>query len=147
MKIIPCTITAARAFVRLHHRHHKPPVSGLFALALALEDEVVGVAIVGRPVARALDDGFTCEVTRVAILEGHKNGCSMICSAAWRAARALGYTKMITYTLESENGASLRGAGWTESGKVRGRQWSCPSRPREASETVENKRRWMIESK
>lgn len=144
-KITPCTISAARRFVAEHHRHHKPPVSGLFALGLTdNQDELIGVAIVGRPVARALQDGATAEVTRVCILDGHANACSMILSAAWRAARALGYTRLITYTLESEAGASLRGAGWTEAAKVKGRQWSCPSRPRGENSIKEDKRRWEV---
>lgn len=137
----PLTITAARAFVDAFHRHHKAPVSGLFAVGVETDGELIGVAIIGRPVARGNQDGYTAEVTRLAVLEGHPNACSMLYGAAWRAARALGYKRLITYTLVSESGGSLKASGWREVGRVTGRQWSCPSRPRKES-NVEDKVRW-----
>ena len=113
LTMTPCFLTAAIAFVKQHHRHNKPPVGGLFAAAVRHGNVLVGVAIVGRPVARRFQDGVTCEITRCCVLpDAPKNVPSMLYGAAWRAARALGWQRMITYTLQSESGASLRGAGW-----------------------------------
>ena len=141
LEIVPATIGEARAFVEQHHRHHGPPVSGLFAVAVAVGEEVRGVAIVGRPVARGLQDGFTAEVTRVATL-GDPNACSMLYGACWRAARAIGYRKLVTYTLDTEPGTSLRAAGWRVVGEVTAHSWSCPSRPRVDKAPLQGKLRW-----
>jgi hypothetical protein len=142
LEIVPISITDASEFVRRVHRHHPPPVSGKFAVAIANDQEhVVGVGIAGRPVARGLDDGWTVEVTRVAT-DGARNACSKLYAACWRAARALGWRKLITYTLDSESGASLRGAGWKVVGEVSGRSWNTPSRPRVDKHPLQNKIRW-----
>ena len=90
LQIIPMSIGDAREYIAQHHRHHRPPVSGLFAVGVAEGNTVCGVAVVGRPVARGIDDGWTAEVTRVAT-DGARNACSMLYGACWRAARALGY--------------------------------------------------------
>lgn len=119
----------ANAFVTRHHRHHPPAVGHLFSLGAALADDIVGVAIVGRPVARMRDDGVTAEITRLCT-DGTRNACSFLYGAASRAAFALGFRRIGTYILASEGGASLRAAGWRLIGEVRGRSWSCPSRPR-----------------
>jgi hypothetical protein len=100
--------------------------------------ELVGVATVGRPVARALDDGLTSEVTRLAT-NGHPNACSMLYGAARRASIAKGYRRGLTYILESEDGASLRAAGWHFLWAVKGRSWDCPSRPRTDKHSTEDK--------
>ena len=92
--------------------------------------EIVGAAIVGRPVSRQLDDGWTVEVTRVAVEDGHPNACSMLYGACWRAARAMGYRRAVTYTLRSERGTSVRGAGWKCIGETGGGSWSRERRPR-----------------
>ena len=97
----------------------------------------------GRPVARMLDDGYTLEVTRCCTL-GDKNASSMLYGAIRRAAKALGYKKCITYTLESESGISLKASGWTHVSDVRGRSWTTPSRPREDNHPLDNKRRWEV---
>lgn len=144
LRVVPCTITRARAFVAEHHRHLAPPVSGLFAVGIARGEDLVGVAIVGRPVARELQDGRTAEVTRVCTA-GERNACSMLLSACRRGAHALGYQRLVTYTLTSEPGTSLRAAGWHEVASVRGRSWNCPSRPRSAS-PARDKRRWEAPS-
>lgn len=105
LEIVPCTISEAKAFVGQHHRHHNPPQGGLFAAAVADQAGVVrGVAVVGRPVARMATDGWTAEVIRVAT-DGCSNACSALYGACWRAARALGYKRLITYTLPEEGGA------------------------------------------
>lgn len=131
MTIAPCTISAAKDFVARHHRHNKPPVSGLFAVAAQQDGTVRAVAIVGRPVARALDKGRVCELTRLCS-DGTANACSLLYGAAARAAKALGWDKIITYTLASEPGTSLRASGWRREAELPPRPtWSCPSRPRQ----------------
>ncbi len=106
--------------------------------------EVVGVAMVGRPVARHLQDGWTAEVTRCCTT-GVKNACSMLYGACWRAARALGYRKLITYTLPEEGGGSLRGAGWWVVGNTNEpRGWNRPGRPRVDLHPLQCKLRWEI---
>jgi hypothetical protein len=152
LEIVPTTLAEANAFVEQHHRHHAPVVGAKFCLAVAADHDderqmcgglVVGVAIVGRPVSRRLDDGWTLEVTRVAT-DGTKNAASALYGAARRATFALGYRKLITYTLVSEPGTSLRAAGWKVLGEVRGRSWSCPSRPRIDKHPLQNKLRWEV---
>lgn len=140
--VVPCMLSDATKFVARHHRHHRAPQGGLFALAVAHGDVVVGVAIVGRPVARMLQDGWTAEVTRVCVLEGQRNVCSMLYGAAWRAARALGWRRLVTYTLVEESGASLRGAGWRCLGEAGGGSWDRAERPRIDAHPTQQKLRW-----
>lgn len=110
---IPVKLAEAIEFVRNFHRHSKPPVGGLFAVGASNGFALVGVAIVSRPVARKLDNGETAEVTRCCVHDdAPKNTCSFLYARCWQAAKALGWRKLITYTLQSESGASLRGAGW-----------------------------------
>ena len=142
MTLQPVTLTEAIAFVNQHHRHHIGPVGGLFAVGVGDGESVIGVAIVGRPVARMNQDGWTAEVTRLCTL-GSKNACSMLYAAAWRAARALGYRRLITYTLDTEPGTSLRAAGWREIGAVKGRSWHTPSRPRVDKHPTQGKICWQ----
>ena len=141
LTIVPITQREAFAFVERTHRHHKPPRGSILQLAVAKGNEVVGVAIVGRPVARGLQDGWTAEVNRVAT-DGSRNACSMLYGAAWRAVRALGYRRLVTYTLPEEGGASLRGAGFTLIGEAGGGSWSCKSRPRVDLHPLQVKFRW-----
>jgi hypothetical protein len=103
----------ANAFVASFHRHNKPPLGGLFQVGASDGERLVGVAITGRPVARRMQNGATAEVLRCCVLaDAPKGTCSFLYGACWRAAKALGWRKLITYTLQSESGASLRGAGW-----------------------------------
>lgn len=128
--VTPIDFAEANAFVDLHHRHHRPVVGCKFCIAVSDETGTVrGVAMVGRPIARMSDTGWTLEVNRVAT-DGARNACSMLYGAAWRAAKALGYRRLITYTLPSEGGASLRAAGWTLLGERGGGNWNVKSRPR-----------------
>jgi hypothetical protein len=143
LHLVPVTLREACAFVEQHHRHHKPPQGALFAIGCGAE-EIVGVAIVGRPVARMSDDGWTAEVTRLCTL-GTRNACSMLYQASWRAARAMGYQKLITYTLPEEGGASLRAAGWKLIGEAGGGSWSRGSRPRVDEHPTQEKFRWERE--
>lgn len=118
LRVVPMTLAEANAFIRQWHRHHKPVPGCKFCLGCA-DENIHGVAIVGRPVARALDNGWTLEVTRVAT-DATRNACSMLYAAAWRATKALGYTRLGTYTLPEEGGASLRAAGWRLVGEAGG---------------------------
>ena len=140
--ISPITLKEARVFVDRHHRHHRAPQGGLFAIGAAYYADVIGVVIVGRPVSRHQQDGWTAEVTRLAVLEGHKNACSMLYGAAWRATKALGWKRLITYTLKSEKGTSVKAAGWQEIGVTAGGSWSTPSRPRIDKHPLEQKVLW-----
>lgn len=141
LRVVPCSIRQASGFVAQHHRHHKPPRGALFALACMDDDRLCGVAIVGRPVARGLQDGLTCEVTRLCT-DGTRNACSILYGRARRAAGALGYRKVVTYTLPDEGGASLRAAGWDCAGAAGGGSWNCPSRPRTDQAPTQEKLRW-----
>jgi hypothetical protein len=131
LDVVPITLRAARTYVDQHHRHHPAPPGGLFAAAVFdTEDQIRGVIIVGRPVARHYQDGRTAEVTRCCT-DGARNACSMLYAAAWRAARALGYRRLITYTQAGESGASLRAAGWRViAQRPPHAGWDRPSRPR-----------------
>jgi hypothetical protein len=122
-------LAEANAFVREHHRHHKPVVGHVFSIGAALDGKIVGIAIVGRPVSRHRDDGVTAEVTRLAT-DGTHNACSFLYGASARAAFALGFKRIGTYILATEPGTSLAAAGWRMIGETPGRSWSVPSRPR-----------------
>lgn len=125
LTVVPCDFDDACAFVARHHRHHKPPVGHKFSMAVVdAESAVRGVCIVGRPVSRHLDNGMTLEVTRLAS-DGCPNACSCLYGAAWRAAKALGYTKLITYILDTESGTSLKASGWKLIGKRGGGVGIC----------------------
>jgi hypothetical protein len=137
----PIDLREANEFVGRNHRHHKKVIGHKFSLGVAAGDEVVGVAIVGRPVARMLDDGWTLEVTRICT-DGTSNACSKLYGAAWKATKALGYKKLITYTLPEEGGASLRGAGWKCVGEAGGGSWNCKSRPRVDMHPLQTKFKW-----
>ena len=128
LKLISITLADANAFVAAHHRHHRPVTGHKFSLGCEQDGRLVGVAIVGRPVSRYLDNGTTLEVNRLCTT-GEKNACSFLYGAAARAAKALGYQKLITYTLDTEPGTSLRAAGWTCAGLAGGKRWSGKRRP------------------
>lgn len=136
LHLTPVRFRDAAAFVAMWHRHHQPPVGMVFAVGAADGEGVLhGVAIVGRPVARLLDNGQTLEVTRTAT-DGTRNANSLLYGAAWRAAKALGYTRLITYTQAGETGASLRAAGWHVIAERPAQPgWDRPSRPRRATGT------------
>lgn len=148
MKLTPITLAEAKDFVNLHHRHNVAPCGHKFSIGLKDDnDTLIGVCIVGRPIARNLDDGETAEILRVCVLEGNRNANSMLYGAAVRACKAMGYTKVITYTLPEETGASLRASGFTQDGmtKKRPKGWDTPSRRREALEKYPKgqKIRWI----
>jgi len=143
LALAPITLMEANEFVQHVHRHSVPVVGHKFSLAAAKGDEVVGVSIVGRPIARALDDAWTLEALRVCT-DGSKNACSFLYAASWRAARALGYRKLVTYTRTDEPGTSLVAAGWRVVGEVTARSWHTPSRPRVDRDERVPRLRWEM---
>jgi hypothetical protein len=147
LRIMPVTFRQAVRFIAEHHRHHRPPRGMKFAIGVSDGRELVGVATVGRPVARHLDDGSTVEVTRTCTLQV-PNANSMLYGAAWRAARAMGYTCMVTYTQAGESGSSLRAAGFVRVAELRARPgWHTASRPRaDAGVDRVARTRWEIRS-
>ena len=114
MMLVPVTLKEARGFVGKHHRHNLPQVGHKFSVGLANDDEeLIGIATASRPVGRHLDDGLTLEITRVATT-GERNANSKLYGAISRAAFALGYRRLVTYTLVTESGSSLKASGWVE---------------------------------
>ena len=137
----PITFKEACEFINTHHRHHKPPQGWKFGIAVNDGREIVGIVTAGRPVARGFDDGWTIEVTRCCT-NGHKNAASKLYAAAWRAARAMGYKRIVTYTLDTEKGISLIVAGFKVIHKTEGGSWSCKSRPRVDKHPLNQKLLW-----
>lgn len=132
MILVPVDLTPAKRFVNEHHRHNEAPEGWRFGVGLEHDGELVGVAMVGRPVARKLQqaDRFLCEITRC-VTTGERNACSMLYGAACRMAKAAGYRRAITYSLPEEGGASLRAAGFVIDAELPdARPWSQPSRTR-----------------
>jgi hypothetical protein len=131
-EIVPLTLAQARRYVAEHHRHNEPPIGHRFSIGLQRGGALVGVVIAGHPQARKADDGRTLELLRLTT-EGDRNACSRLYSAACRAAFAMGYRKVITYTLEEEPGSSLLAAGFSVSGRTEGHQgWKHTAGPRAA---------------
>lgn len=143
LRVVPISLAEANEFVRQNHRHHRPVPGCKFTVAVAEEGRIVGVAIVGRPVSRMLDDGWTLEVNRTCT-DGTKNANSMLYGACWRAAKALGYRRLITYTLPEEGGASLKAANWKCIGEAGGGSWSRKERPRVDLHPTQAKLRWEV---
>ena len=131
MEVVPIPFATARAFVALHHRHHAPPAGHKFSLGAYLNGQLVGVAIVGRPSSRVLDQRGYLEVTRTCT-DGTRNANSCLYGAARREAKRLGCVHLVTYTMGHESGASLRGAGWRIDNIRSARPgWNTPARQRE----------------
>lgn len=143
LEIVPMTLKEANAFVEQNHRHHGKVVGHKFSIGCSDGERIVGVVIVGRPVSRYLDNGWTLEVNRLCT-NGSKNSCSMLYAAAWRAARAMGYKKLITYVLDTEPGTSLKAAGWRCVGKAGGLKWTGKRRPTVDLYPEQMKIKWEI---
>jgi len=109
LKFIP--LSSANAFVIENHRHHGSVIGHKFSIGLYDDGQLVGAAIVGRPTGRYLDDKKTLEVYRNCT-NGIHNGCSQLYGACAREAKKRGYSRIITFILESEPGTSLRASGW-----------------------------------
>ncbi|HVQ94227.1 MAG TPA: XF1762 family protein [Mycobacteriales bacterium] len=147
LTVVPVTFRQACAFIDAHHRHHRPPQGMRFALGVTDGTRLVGVATVGRPVARHLDNATTAEVTR-ACTDGTPNANSMLYAACWRAARALGYQRLLTYTQDGETGASLRAAGYHPTAhQPADPGWHRPSRPRTGDTGGVGRTRWEIHTR
>ena len=149
LRIVPISIKEANDFVLSFHRHCKPTPVSKFAIGASNGEKLVGVAIVGRPVARMLDNGTTAEVTRCCVLDDAPKGtCSFLYSRCWRVWAALGGEKLITYTLKSESGASLRGAGWRVVGQTPGHAKGWTNRPGREWQAIQGqaKFRWEMQA-
>lgn len=140
MKIVPCTVSAAKRYVKQWHRHLPSVQGGLFAAAVAVDGVVHGVAVAANP-ARVWQGTGRFVIARVAV-DGARNACTMLYGAMCRAGRALGYTEAWTYTLPEEPGTSLKAAAFEDMGLTDGGEWSRPSRSRSAAVRAEPKRRW-----
>jgi len=118
--------------VQQHHRHNDPPSGHKFSIGLEENTQLIGVITAGLPIARAQDDGYTLEITRCCVLENRRNANSKLYAAALRAAKAMGYRRVITYTLPEESGSSLKAVGFQLQGmtKFHPNGWDTPSRPR-----------------
>ena len=123
LQLQPIDYQEACIFIKEHHRHHIPPQGWKFGIAVNDGEKVVGVITIGRPVARNFDDGLTMEVTRCCT-DGTKNAPSMLYGAACRAVFAMGYRRLITYTLQKEPGTSLKSANWRLVGTAGGGSWN-----------------------
>jgi len=144
MLLTPLSLKQANDFVQRYHRHSLPAVGCKFAVGALKKAVLVGVAIAGRPVARLLDDGLTLEILRVCT-DGTKNANSFLYGRVRAVARAMGYRRVITYTLSSESGASLRAVGATVEASVRAQGWARPSRPRKPQLVYRHpKLRWCL---
>lgn len=133
LELVPVTLTDAKKFIGRHHDHNDAPLSWKFGTGIAVDGELVGVAMVGRPSGRGLDQYFSVEVTRVCLSEKglYRNAASMLYGAACRMAAAGGYRVAYTYTLEEEDAASVRAAGFVLDEELSAREsWSTASRPR-----------------
>ena len=138
LELRPINFKDACVYIKDVHRHHNPPQGWKFGIACYNDSELVGVVTVGRPVARMLDNGVTAEVTRLCT-DGTANVCSMLYSAAWRAAKSMGYKRIITYILESETGTSLKASNWRFLYNTKGHSWNCNVRKRTDDHPLCNK--------
>lgn len=124
LHVAPCSAAEANDYVKTVHRHNGTLPTSIFRVLVHDDERIVrGVAIAGAPKARMLMTPGTLEVSRVAT-DGSRNACSMLYGACTRAARALGYRRLVTYTLEIEAGASLRASGWSLTSRTKAESWS-----------------------
>lgn len=142
LRLVPMTLNGARKHVRTHHAHHDPPRRIMHAVGVESDGRIVCVAVTESPKGRGLLDGRTIEVTRVASDGTTEHAASKAIAALARACIALGWTRLVSYTLLGEAGTSYRAAGWWPTALVKGREWSCKSRPRERAAQPGDKVRW-----
>ena len=141
IRIVPLELADANAFVAAYHRHHQPVVGHRFSLGAIADGKLVGAVIVGRPVARLINQRTVLEVTRL-VADGTPNACSALYGAAARAGKAMGYERIHTYILDSETGVSLRAAGWRSDGFTNGDTWDRPNRSRPDIQPLNVKQKW-----
>lgn len=146
LKVFPCTLKQANELVTKLHRHHRPAQGHRFSIGVRnKQGDVIGAAIIGRPVGRKNPQYDWCEVTRL-VTDGSKNACSFLYGAAARIAKEMGFARIQTFILEEEGGASLRGAGWVFDGVSDGGDWNVPSRGgRRTDQPQQPKQRWKKE--
>lgn len=144
LELQPVNFETACDFVTTYHSHHPAPQGYKFAIGVNDGEKLVGVVMVGRPVARGLDDGWTAEVIRCCT-DGTKNAASMLYGAAARAARAMGYKRVVTYTMKSETGISLIASGWKALYDTRGKSWDTPKRRRVDKHLIESRVLWEVD--
>lgn len=144
LEAVPLELRESNEFIEKNHRHHPPVRRDKFRVGCSEGGVLVGVANVGRPVARALCDGKTLEVVRLCTT-GEKDVCSFLYSRCARIAKELGYSKIITYILDTESGVSLKASGWHKEAEIRGHTWDTPSRPRQTKAPTCDKQRWAKE--
>jgi len=147
MKIIPLRVSQANEFISKYHRHNKPVDHRGHRFSIGLIDDsgkLIGVAIAGQPIAQRNDDGFTLEILRVCVLDGYHDANSMLYGRVRRIGMLMGYRRIITYTLKTESGSSLRAVGGS-SVEIRTGPWSRPARPRNEQEVTRLKKlRWEL---
>lgn len=143
LRFVPISIADAKAFVRQHHRHNPACTGARTAIALECDGALVGVGLLGNPKARKLaEDRFCAEAVRVCTSTDAPKGSSGKINARLKRIWQLhGGIRWVSYNRADESGASMRGAGLEPVAKVKGRQWSCASRPRAAND-VADKVRW-----
>lgn len=141
LEVRPIGLKAANRFVEANHRHHKKVAGCKFSICACRGDVIVGVAICGRPVSRHMDDGTVIEINRLCT-DGTRNACSLLYGACCRIAKEMGYRKIITYILASENGASLKASNFTCEGEAGGEIWTG-ERARDNGVPRELKTRWV----
>lgn len=147
LEVVPVAQAVAKRFVRDHHRHCPPPAGWRYGAAVTNGSQMIGVVMVGRPVARKLDHTKIVEVNRLCIREDIADGlgwnaCSLLYGWSARQAKAKGFEKIVTYTRVDEPGTTLIASGWAKDGVVKGRSWNCPSRSRQDGKNVVDKQRW-----
>ncbi len=148
-ELCPITLRASQSFIKEHHRHNEPMTGHKFSIGLTDGGRLIGVVVVGQPIARRNCDGYTAEITRCCVLDGQRNANSRLYAAALRAARAMGYRRVLTYTLPEESGASLKAVGFRFDGMTKSNPdgWDMPGRPRRrpAKYPYCQKMRWIRE--
>lgn len=147
LRLVPRTRDEAKAFIALHHRHNRKYVGDKFRVGAAWGDEIVGVAVAGKPTSRIIQqrEPQTVELIRLCVRRGApRNTLRTLHAAILRAAWALGYTRVISYTLKSESGNSMRDAGYRVIGEIKGRSWNCRSRPRIDGHAIEERLIWDV---
>lgn len=150
--VVPMSLREANDFVEAYHRHNGRTTrdGGRFAIGASDGERLVGVAIVGRPIARLMQDGVTAEVLRVCVLDdAPKGACSFLYGRSWRVWQQMGGRRMLTYTLQDESGASLRGAGWVIMGESKPHKagWTSADRARRWQSIYgQQKFRWEVEA-
>lgn len=140
-KAVPLELKQANEFVDRFHRHHNSVHRDKFRIGCEVNGRLAGVVQLARPVSRCLDDGKTIEIVRLCT-DGTKDVCSFLYARAARVAKEMGYSKIITYILDSESGISLKASGWCKEADTKGHHWNCPSRPRKTTAPTCNKQRW-----